>query len=128
MSFIKYTVEDGKLFCRVSEINKIISDEELPLRFVVYPEIGDKILYECELFTNMWANYIEFADIKSRVYTKSGILLKEYRYEDDLKTDNLYEFWDYFCKINKDSIGLVIGAGDGTWGEWTRPVNENKVK
>ena len=132
MSYITLRVENKALFCRTSNLENIISSDDAPLYFKVYPYMGEKILYECELSSNMWASYDSYRNIKARIYTKSGILLKEYKYQyenDENHPDyELDEFWDYFSKYNKDSIGLIIGAGDGTWGEWVRGVNENNVK
>lgn len=94
--------------------------------------MGNDIIYECDLYNNMWSSFNSYRNIKAKVFTNNGILIKEYlyKYENDKYHPDydLDEFWDYFTKINKNSVGLILGAGDGTWGEWVRGVNENEVK
>jgi len=34
----------------------------------------------------------------------------------------LDKFFSFYCKKNKNTKGIVIGAHDGEWGHWTQPV------
>jgi len=132
MSYIELGENDKKLFCKVNNIENIIPNIQLPLKFKVYSYIGENVIYECDLNSNMWASFQSYRNLKARLYTNTGVLLKEYiyRYENDNHHPdyNLDEFWDYYSKLNQDSVGLILGSGDGVWGEWVRGINENKVK
>ena len=34
----------------------------------------------------------------------------------------LDKFFSFYCKLNKNTKGIVIGAHNGEWGHWTQPV------
>lgn len=131
MPYIKIEERNQQLFCEINKITNILNVKYLPLKFVIHPLYSDDILYECDLFENMWASFPHI-NVRALLYTNNNILLKEYLY--NYENDNnhpdyeLDEFWDYFLKINKETVGLILGAGDGTWGEWVKGINENSVK
>ena len=132
MSYIKIEERDKQLYCEVNNITDILDVKYLPLKFIIHPFLSNDILYECDLLENMWASFATHRNIRALLYTNNNILIKEYlyRYENDSHHPDyeLDEFWDYFSKLNKDNIGLILGAGDGTWGEWVRGINENNIK
>jgi len=128
MSYIKIDLTKDGFKCNISNnINNFLNPEHFPLKFKVCDLMEKITFYECKLNGGMWASCGKYRDLKAQVFTKDGILLKERKYsyiDEDLE---LYEFWDYFCKMNKDKIGLIVGSGDGSWGEWVESVNENKI-
>jgi hypothetical protein len=107
--YISLKVENKQLFCRVSENAKnILSIKEFPLKFKVFPMLGEETIYECELNCGMWARFNSYRNITAKLHTKSGILLKEYKYNyenDENHPDyELDEFWDYFTRTNENSV------------------------
>lgn len=129
MSYIKIDIIDDSIRCEISDrILDILSYDDMPLSFEVLPVTNSEIVYKTELNKSMWASWKPFRDHNARVLTKNGILLKEFNYDYRKEDLEIYEFWDYFTKINKTSIGLILGAGDGTWGEWVKGVLDNDVE
>lgn len=124
---INLKVENGQIRCDVFK-DTIISEEYFPLKLKITRLISNKIVWETELNPGMWATWPAIRDYNAHVFTNNGILLKELTYHYTTENLQIYEFWDYFCKINKKSIGLILGCGDGTWGEWVSAVNENKIE
>jgi FkbM family methyltransferase len=118
----------GKIRCEISpEVSNFIPQNEFPLRFVINPLFSKEILYGVYLYPGTWAEWKPGRDCKATLYTNSYRVLKEYKYnyiDEDLK---LFEFWDYFIRMNLNSTGLIIGAGSGDWGEWVQPVYDNKT-
>lgn len=119
--------EEG-MRCEISqEIGHFLPNTEFPLKFQVFSLLNINLKWEVDLYPGAWATFPQFRDLNSRVLTNSGKILKEYFYtyeDEDLK---LYEFWDYFGKYNKDSTGLILGSGNGLWGEWVLPIHRNGI-
>lgn len=130
--YIKINVVDDKIKCTVSEkILDVLDKKYLPLKFKVYSQISENVLYECDLMGGMWSIYNTYKNVFVKIFTNNNILLRRYEcsYLEDFYNDaGLYEFWDYYIKTNKSSVGVIIGCGDGEWGEWTLPVNEHEIK
>jgi FkbM family methyltransferase len=128
MSYINITNNSTELRCEISNnINKFISNNEFPFKFQIYSLFDKNLKWEVELYPGMWASFPQSRDINAKVISKSGIILKEYYYHYSDEDLSLYEFWDYFGKYNK-STGLILGCGDGLWGEWVNSLHINKNK
>ena len=123
---IKIEIRDCKLHCEISN-DLIISENHFPLKFKVKELITNRTIWETELVPGMWSTWNWFRDVNASVETCNGIVLKEFNYNYEIEGLLIYEFWDYFCTINKNSIGLILGCGNGTWGEWVVPVNRENM-
>jgi hypothetical protein len=125
---ININTANNKIICTISNDAKI-NQSYFPLKFQVLQLVTNKIIWETELTLGSWASWNSIRDVNFRVLTENHIILKEinYDYSNEESGDGIYEFWDYFCRINKKSTGLILGAGDGTWGEWVIPTNREKI-
>lgn len=123
---INIKIANDQIICTVSNDAKI-NQSHFPLKFQAVQLVTNKIVWEAELNLNSWASWNSIRDVNFRVVTKNDIILKEINYDYSNENLDIYEFWDYFCRINKKSTGLILGAGDGTWGEWVIPVNREKI-
>jgi hypothetical protein len=130
MKYIQFNVENDVIKCIVShDINNIIPKNEFPLKFLVYPVNSKKIACQMDLQAGMYATWSPFRDYNVKILTNSGILLNEYKYHYSLENNiQIYEFWDYFIKLNPNTTGLILGCGNGTWGEWVQPIINSNVK
>jgi FkbM family methyltransferase len=124
---IEIGIINGKIKCEISS-EIMISDKHLPLKFKISELITNKIIWETSLNPGMWASWDNIRDINAVVCTNDNIILKEFKYNYENENLIIYEFWDYFCRINKNKSGLILGAGDGTWGEWVIPINRELIK
>ena len=98
-----------------------------PLKFAVKNIVTGEDLWSCHMQPGTWASYPSFRDLHFTLHTSDGVLLREKRYsyvDEDLE---FYEFWDLFCRTHSQSVGLVLGAGNGKWGEWVSPVIQNAI-
>jgi len=71
----------------------------------------------------MWATWDNVRDVVIQIQTSGGSVLRSWTFDYGISDLPIYEFWDYFCVLNRNSIGLILGAGNGRWGEWVIPVN-----
>jgi FkbM family methyltransferase len=124
---IKIGIIDGKIRCEISD-EIMISDKHLPLKFKISELITNKTIWEINLNPGMWASWDNIRDINATVYTNDDIILKEFKYNYENEDLIIYQFWDYFCRTNKSKSGLILGAGNGTWGEWVIPINREGIK
>ena len=123
---IKLFINNNEIKCEISNDLKI-DKKHFPLKFQVTQLITNKVLWETEVEPGMWASWPNIRDINSRVVTNQNIILKELNYSYHFEDLPLYEFWDYFCRLHKNSKGLILGCGDGTWGERIIPVNRENI-
>jgi hypothetical protein len=123
---IKLEIRDRKLYCEISN-DIIIPENYFPLKFKVKELITNKTKWEIDLSPGMWATWDWFRDVNATVETCNGIILKEFNYNYEIEDLTIYGFWDYFCRINKTTTGLILGCGNGTWGEWVVPVNRENM-
>lgn len=128
MKYIFLGFDENKIRCEVSkEIEYFFPQEEFPFKFQVFSLLNKKILYEVEILPGMWATFTGYRDANAKVIGKTGTILKEYEYSYNDENLTLYEFWDYFARYNKKSIGLILGSGNGLWGEWVLPIHQNNI-
>lgn len=134
MSYINLDYLDDCIFCEINtEVTNFLPNHLFPLLFQVLTVDNSKIIETYEINPGTWRKYYGFRDKNFRVVTKNNKILRELKYDYKKETyspsaQRLYEFWDYFTKLNSDSVGLILGAGDGSWGEWVKGVLENNVR
>lgn len=124
---IKIEIANNQIHCFISH-DAVINDCHFPLKFQVLELITNKVIWETKLNLGEWAGWNGVRDRNFKVLTKENIVLKQVNYDHSIENLELYEFWDYFCIINNKTVGLILGAGDGTWGEWVVPINREKIK
>lgn len=124
---IKIDVSNNAVRCDISHDAKI-NECHFPLKFQVLQLITNEIIWEVELNLGTWAIWNNARDKNFRVVTKENIILKQVNYDYSWEDLNIYEFWDYFCILNNKTVGLILGAGNGTWGEWIVPIHREKIK
>ena len=89
------------------------------------------------VFKNLWGDELCRWDLGSYTWCSNkfdAILYNVFVYESG--TENIISKWEfslndfdllekylyYFCKLNPNSLGLVIGAHDGSSGHWVKPM------
>lgn len=133
MSYICLDYIEDYIFCEINtEVTNFLPNHFFPLFFQVLTVDNSKIIETYEMNSGTWRKYYGFRDKNFRVVTNNNKILRELKYDYKKETYapnalRLYEFWDYFTKLNSDTVGLILGAGDGTWGEWVKGVLENNV-
>lgn len=123
---ISIRTENHRIICEVSGDLKI-DPKYFPLKFRILKLVTNEVLWEADMNLCTWATWDGVRDINATVSTNDGIVLKEFNYDYSRENLQLYEFYDYFCRINKKSTGLILGAGNGTWGEWVIPVHREGI-
>jgi hypothetical protein len=126
---IKIEIVDCQIKCTIGD-ELMIPIEHFPLKFKVLELITDNVIWEVNLEKNMWSTWSgknAIRDVTAIVTTSQNIVLKKFEYNYENEDLLIYEFWDYFCRINKNTCGLILGCGDGTWGEWVIPVNREGI-
>lgn len=122
---VEYT--DG-IKITTGDISKVFKNSQLPLKFQIKNSISKKIVWEVELYDNMWAHYAQNEIFDVVVVDKNNKFITQY-YWDLFKHGSIFykSLWLY-CKglINngKNPKGLVIGTHDGEFGEWV-PLVKN---
>lgn len=104
------------------DLSSVFTETQLPLKFQIKNVVSKKIMWETNLYDNMWAKYpsTEINDVI--VSDSQGNFVYRY-YWDVLEHGSIFykSLWLY-CKsiINqgRKPQGLVIGAHDGEFGEW----------
>lgn len=131
MSYITLEIRDDLVYAEVkSNVLDILSPYDLPLYLQVISINNLKIYETIDLIPGQWKTYHKgFRDKNFRIITKNNVVLREliYDYKNESSPLYLYEFWDYFTKTNKNLTGLILGAGNGLWGEWVKGVIENEI-
>lgn len=115
----------NSLRCQLGDLSEIFSEEDLPLRIETSRCITKEVTYSIELDSNGWFEKGDFYFEDIKIYTKKGFLVWEELW-------NIYEEEEYkFFKLlnsHKNTKGIVIGAHDGSYGEWVtlldNPNNE----
>jgi hypothetical protein len=126
---IRIEIVDYQIKCTISD-ELMIPTECFPLKFKILELITNDVIWEVNLEKNMWATWSGknvIRDVTAIVTTSQNIILKELNYNYENENLLIYEFWDYFCRINKNTCGLILGCGDGTWGEWVTPVSREDI-
>jgi FkbM family methyltransferase len=126
MDYIKFDKKPNLFRVDVSlEIDEIIEKEEMPLKFRVEDWLTSHIYYEANLDRGWWASYDNTGFKNFCVYTKSGKILKKLQFDPYNDVSKIEEAFNIWISSRKRSKGLVLGAGNGRWGEWLMNVVNN---
>lgn len=119
MNYINFEYDEKSFKVSIDEsISDVINSDELPLKFRVQDWLTSDIYYETDLLPGWWATYNNTSFKNFNIYTRTGKLIKRKSfdvYNDVSKIEELFNIW--ICSRDR-SNGLVLGAGNGRWGEW----------
>jgi hypothetical protein len=119
---ISFDYNDGQIKITTQDLNRILPQEQLPLKFEIKKTISKEVVWTTNLGSYMWATYPENEINDVVVYDSKGNYITQH-YWDVMKHGSIFykSLWLY-CKglINsgKRPKGLVIGTHDGEFGEW----------
>jgi len=107
-------------------IEYFLKEFDLPLEINILNYYTNELIWETNLGPNMWATYDNVLGTKLKITTKNGKLLRLVDYSKikyDILIDNVFN--TSVMSLNLKN-GVVVGAGDGNYGEWITPVrNKN---
>lgn len=129
MELIQIKVEDGRVNADFSlYLRNIIPSHEFPLSFRVEDWMNGETRWEAQVYPGWYALFdnAHFVDIS--VYTRSGKLLKRRIYDPYMKPSKIDEFFRIWASSRNRTEGLVLGAGNGTWGEWVLSTIANDCR
>lgn len=109
----------------IGEVYNLLPKDELPLKIQISKSITNDITYSVETHGNSWFEKYDFYFEDIKVYTKKGFLIWEKPW--DVLEEEEYRFFKLLNSY-KNTNGLVVGAHDGTFGEWITLVSDNKNK
>ncbi len=100
-----------------------------PINVKVINKISQKITWETEMMPYMWAQSHAFTDeCYVLIKDKNGNVILERDVDNIVDGDSVQNYFDIWSINNKDAIGIVAGAHDGTSGEWVNMVVNNTLK
>lgn len=104
----------------VDDLKPFFPESELPLNIKVMSCVTGDVTYNVETNGNIWLekNNFYFEDIK--IYSKNGVLVWQKLW--DILEEEEYKFFKLLNSY-KNSKGIVVGAHDGTYGEWITMLN-----
>jgi hypothetical protein len=111
------------LKCFIGEVNIFFSDENLPLKIQTSSCVTGDITYTVESKGNSWFEKYDFYFEDIKVYTKQEVLVWEQLW--DVYEEDEYKFFKLLNSY-KNTNGIVIGAHDGTYGEWITMLDNPK--
>lgn len=129
MSYINFDKKTNHFTVTVSEdICNIIPLRELPLKFQVEDWLTSDVYFKCDLNPGMWASYDNTGFKNFSIYTNSGKLIKKSKFDIYNETGPIEEFFYIWITSRQRTNGIVLGAGNGRWGEWLFPVINNECR
>ena len=118
--------DDNRWYISLSnESSNFIKENNLPLIVQVINIYNNKILWECDLFPNCWVTYPEVRNTKVTVKFKNGFIIEEKLFDKHKYYDVISDVLPLYISQNQLKNGLVIGAGEGSYGEWVKVIEQN---
>jgi len=97
---------------------------ELKLKIVAFANEDDAI-WECKLSENTWAEY-PIRPYQMAIITENDKTVWELKFHSDDTISHLINMW---CLSRKSKpLGIVIGANDGSYGEWITAAKRKSTK
>lgn len=128
-SIISIKNNDDTWFIELNKnIENFISSDEFPLNVQFINSYNKKIVWETKLNPNCWCSTPLVRNKDLKILTKNNKVLYDIPY-DRSKYFDLAEdvFYMYFTSNNLKN-GVVVGAGDGSYGEWLNPAIKGLTK
>jgi hypothetical protein len=125
---IQVDYSDGQIKIKTQDLDRVLSPDQLPLKFDIKKAISKEIVWSTKLGSYMWATYPENEINDVVVYDDRGNYITTY-YWNVIEHGSIFykSLWTY-CKglINNGKVpnGVVIGTHDGEFGEWV-PIARN---
>jgi len=121
--------EDGFWFIELSKnIEFFLPPEELPLNVQFLNSYTKKIIWESKLNSSCWVSFPSQKNVDLQILTESNKVLY-YIPVNKTKYFDLVEDIFYNCIVTHNlKNGVVVGAGDGSYGEWLNPVIKGLTK
>jgi FkbM family methyltransferase len=110
-----------------SEVASVLRASDFPLKLQVVRYFGEMLIWEVELNPGTWATWNKPKGTKLQVRTNGGVLLKEVPYSNYKYDECMEDFLSFYVKARNLRNGLVLGAGNGSYGEWLEPVYTEKT-
>ena len=107
----------------VGDLKFFFPQSELPLTIQVCSCVTGEITYNLETKGNIWFEKFNFYFEDIKIYSKSGRLVLEKLW--DILEEDEYKFFKLLNSY-KNTKGIVIGAHDGTYGEWITLLGDIK--
>lgn len=107
----------------VDDLKPFFPENELPLNIKVMSCVTGDVTYSVETNGNIWFEKINFYFEDVKIYTKGGVLVWQKLW--DILEEDEYKFFKLLNSY-KNSKGIVIGAHDGTYGEWITMLDNPK--
>ena len=121
--------EDGFWFIELSKnIEFFLPPEEFPLNVQFLNSYIKKIIWESKLNPSTWVSFPSRHTVDLQISTKSNKVLYYIPFN-KTKYFDLIEDIFYNCILTHNlKNGVVVGAGDGSYGEWLNPVIKGLTK
>lgn len=110
------------------ESSNFVLENNLPLIVQFINVLNNKILWECELFPSCWVTYPVVRNTKVIVKTKDNFILGEKFFDAYKYYDVINDVLSLFISQHQLKNGLIVGAGEGSYGEWIKILNQNLSK
>jgi FkbM family methyltransferase len=118
--------DDGKWYISLSsESSNFIKENNLPLIVQIINVYNNEVLWECELSPNCWVTYPEVRNSKVIVKLKNGFIIGKKLFDKYKYYDVINDVLPLYIYQNQLQNGLIVGAGEGSYGEWIEIVNQN---
>lgn len=108
-------------------ISEIMNSNELPFRLKLRRILGDEIFYQCDLPPGSWMGHPWFEGCYLEIITNSGKIfytLKWHPLIHGTTSDVMFYLWTLQNPMN---CGIIIGANDGTYGDYLVPFLERNI-
>ena len=116
---------DNKWKVELNEkITNFVNEDELPFNVIFSNPITNNKIWECELHPNGW---VSFDKIKTNVSVFNR--KNEFIFGENYMPNKNYDLIEQCLLLNLKKLnlkrGLVVGAGNGEYGEWSSIVKNN---
>lgn len=126
---INFLYDNNQLTIDVkNEINSVLSQEDFPLVLNIIDNSNRVHFMNKELHVGHFSTCFDVTYKKAIVYTCKGLKLATWDWSTMIHGDLSHRLFHIWSKKNKGVSGIVIGAHNGTSGEWVGPVLNGEIK
>jgi len=102
-------------------IKNFLDPADFPLSCILKNLYSDRVIWKTKLYPNTWATYQPSSNTKIIITTSKGKTLKTC--SKPHHSGNLTDYLTCFIHSRNLSKGLILGAGNGEFGEWVPLAN-----
>ena len=100
-----------------------------PIKCSLQNQISGKIIWEIEVLPDMWAETPNCSEnCNLLIQDKNQVKLAQIEIDDFFHGDEVQNLFNIWSNLNYGSLGLVIGANNGEFGEWVNPIKNHKLQ